>query len=260
MGAAVVSPTLLAVPVTIVPAMGLLWLMLHRYEGYFEDARVFFALVAGFFAGIVVAFLEVQFAFGGTAFLESAGVIPAFVLFVAGYAFLEAGAKTVVLGLGRFRRRKDTPYYGAALGLGFGAMQALAFAGNAVRASQTAAYPDYQVLPFLCMVGVFLGGLLAHGGSAVFVGRGSARGDLMKGWLQATGLQMPILACYWFFWPSLGVGNAVVIAPAVVSLAYGAALFALADTRILARIVPPEIRDMVAKERRREQRGKLREP
>src|SRR5205085_1980466 len=127
--AAMVSPTLLAVPVTIVPAMGLLWLMLHRYEGYFEDARVFFSLVAGFFVGIVVAFLESQFDFAGTASLQAYGTLPAFILFVAGYAFLEAGAKTAVLGLSRFRKRKDTPYYAASFGLGFGAMVALAFVG-----------------------------------------------------------------------------------------------------------------------------------
>jgi hypothetical protein len=240
--------------------MGLLWLMLYRYEGYFEDARVFFALVAGFFAGILASYLEVQFAFGGSQFAASAGLAAAFFLFVAGYAFLEGGAKTIVLGLARFRKRKDTPYYAAALGLGFGAMQALAFVGNAVRASQTPDYPDYQVLPFLCMVAVFLGGLLAHGGSTVLVGRGSASGRLMTGWLQAAALQMPILACYWFFWPSLGVGNAVVVAPAVISLAYGTGLFLFAELRILAKIVPPEIRDMVAKERRREKREKLRGP
>jgi hypothetical protein len=239
--------------------MGLLWLMLHRYEGYFEDRRVFFALVVGFFAGIFVSFLEVQLAFGGSRFNEDVGIASAFFLFVAGYSFLEAGAKTVMLGLAQFRRRKDTPYYAAAFGFGFGAMQALAFVGNAIRASQTPAYPDYQLLPFLCLVALFLGGLLAHGASSVLVGRGSAQGNLMKGWLQGAAAQMPVLACYWFFWPSLGQGNAVVLAPALASLLYGAALMAWADLRILERIVPPEIRDLVAKERRRERRERMRQ-
>jgi hypothetical protein len=242
----VVSPTLIAVPVTIVPAMGLLWLMLYRYEGYFEDARVFFALVAGFFAGILVSYLEVQFAFQWS-----------WVLFVAGYAFLEGGAKTVVLGLARFRKRKDTPYYAAAFGLGFGAMQALAFVGNAVRGAE--ANGGYQVRPFLGMVCLFLGGILAHGGSTVLVGRGSAQGKLMTGWLQGAAAQAPILA-FWYLWPSFGQDNSLVLVPVVGSLAWGAALLAFADLRILARIVPPEIRDMVAKERRREKREKLRGP
>lgn len=251
------SPTLLAVPVTIVPAMGLLWLMLHRYEGLFEDARVFFALVAGFFAGIVVAFLEVQFGFAGPHYYATA---LGFVLFTFGYAFMEGGAKTIVLGLSRFRKRKDTPYYAAAFGLGFGAMMALAFVGNSLRAAATPAYPDYQVAPFLCLVALFLGGLLAHGGSTVWVGKGAAKGDLMVGWLQAAALQMPIMACYWLAWPALGQGNVVVAVPAIVSLLYGAGLAVFADTRILAGIVPPEIRDQVQKEKRREQREKMREP
>jgi hypothetical protein len=247
-----------AVPVTIVPAMGLLWLMLYRYEGYFEDARVFFALVAGFFAGIVVVFLESQFDFAGTLFIDSVGYVPAFIMFVAGYAFFEAGAKTIVLGLSRFRKRKDTPYYAAAFGLGFGSMVALAFVVVALRAAALPTVPDYKLAPFLCMTALFLGGLLAHGGSTVWVGKGSADGKLARGWLQATGLQIPILMCYWFYWPSFGQGNQVVIVPAVASLVYGAGLLAFADSRILARIVPPEIRDMVQKERRREEREKMR--
>lgn len=258
MDAPVASPTLIAVPVTIVPAMGLVWLMLHRYEGYFQDARVFFSLVAGFFAGIVVAFLESQFDFAGPAFVASVGAAPAFVMFVAGYAFFESGAKSVLLGLARFRKRKDTPYYAAALGLGFGAMMALAFVIVSLRASRLAAFPDYELAPFLGMAAVFLGGLLAHGGSTVWIGKGSAEGKLGKGWLQATALQMPILVCYWFYWPSLGQGNQLVIVPAVASVVYGAGLMAYADSRILARIVPPEIRDMVQKERRRAEREKMR--
>jgi hypothetical protein len=258
-GRDVVSPTLIAVPVTIVPAMGLLWIMLRRYEGYFEDARVFFSLVAGFFAGIVVAFFEAQFDFAGPDFVASVGAAPAFFLFVAGYAFFEAGGKTVVLGLARFRRRKDTPYYGAAFGLGFGAMVALALVIVALRAADLPEFPDYQVLPFLGLVAVFLGGILAHGGSSVYIARGSAEGHLLKGWLQGAALQSPILVFYWFYWPSLGVGNAVVVLPGLASLAYGAFLFVLADRRILSTIVPPEIRDLVQKERRRALRKERRD-
>ncbi|MFA5944430.1 MAG: hypothetical protein WC876_08195 [Candidatus Thermoplasmatota archaeon] len=255
-----VSPTLIAVPLTIVPAMGLLWLMLHRYEGYFEDARVFFALVAGFFAGILVAFLESQFDFAGVEFIVQVGSLPAFILFVAGYAFFETGAKTVVLGLARFRKRKDTPYYASAFGLGFGSMLALALMGLNLRTADQPLFPDYQFAPFLCMAALFLGGILAHGGSTVWVGKGSAEGKLVSGWVKATALQMPILACYWFYWPSTGIGNQVVIVPAVAALVYGTGLLVFANTRILELIVPQEIRDMVQKERRREAREKMREP
>lgn len=252
------SPLWLALPVTIVPAMGLLWLMLHRYEGYFEDARVFFSLVAGFFAGIVVAFLEAQFDFAGVAFVASVGAAPAFAMFVLGYAFFEAGAKTIVLGLSRFRRRKDTPYYGAAVGLGFGAMVGMALVMAALNSAAHPALPDYTLLPFMGVVAIVVGAILAHGGSTVWVGKGSAEGKLAKGWLQGAGLQLPILLCLWFYWPSFGQGNQVALLTPLLALAYGAALFAYADTKVLATIVPPEIRDLVAKERRREARRERR--
>lgn len=232
--------------------------MLHRYEGFFQDARVFFALVAGFFAGIVVAFLESQFDFAGPDFIASVGLIPALIMFVAGYAFFEAGAKTIVLGLARFRKRKDTPYYAAAFGLGFGAMMALAFVTVALRTADLPQVPDYEMLPFLGLCALFLGSLLAHAGSTVWVGKGSADGKLAKGWLQAAGLQLPILLCVWFYWPSLGQGNQLVIVPAIASLVYGAGLLVWADTRVLAVIVPPEIRDQVRKEKRREARDEMR--
>lgn len=255
-----VSPTLVAAPVTIVPAMGLLWLLLHRYEDYFVFTRVMFSLVAGFFAGIVVALFESQFDFAGPAAVQALGLVPAAIMFIAGYAFFEAGAKTIMLGLARFRKRKDTPFYAAAFGLGFGAMLALSVIVAAWSTAQRPDVPDYQALPFVGLVALFLGALMAHAGSTVWVGKGSADGKLGKGWLQAAGLQVPILACVWFSWPSLGKGDEVgFLGFALLSVVYGAALCAFADVRILSRIVPPEIRDMVQKEKRRAARGEMRD-
>src|SRR5688572_5689887 len=205
--ATVVSPTLVAAPVTIVPAMGLLWLMLHRYEEYFVFTRVMFALVAGFFAGIVVALFESQFDFAGAEAVASLGLVPSAFMFVAGYAFFEGGAKTILLGLARFRKRKDTPFYAAALGLGFGAMLAMSFLMAAWRTAGLPQVPDYEAVPFLSLVALFLGALMAHGGSTVWIGKGSADGKLAKGWLQAAALQMPILLLIRLSWPGLGKGD-----------------------------------------------------
>ena len=55
------SPTLVASVLTLVPAMGLIYYVLRRYEGYFEQNRLFFALALGLFAGTAVRFLEVRF-------------------------------------------------------------------------------------------------------------------------------------------------------------------------------------------------------
>ena len=255
-----VSPTVVAAPLTIVPAMGLLWLMLHRYEEYFVFTRVMFSLVAGFFAGIVVALFESQFDFAGPDAVAAMGLIPSAIMFVAGYAFFEAGGKTIMLGLSRFRKRKDTPFYAAAFGLGFGAMLALSLLVAAWRTAEMPRVPDYEMVPFLGIVALFVGVLMAHGGSTVWIGKGSAEGKLAKGWLQAAGLQLPALLFLRLSWPALGDGDETgFLGFAVLALLYGGALLAFADSRILANIVPPEIREMVRKEKRREAREAMRD-
>jgi hypothetical protein len=252
----VVSVFLVAAVVTIIPALGFLWYLLGRYEGYFEDARVFFSLVVGFFAGLVVAFLENGlFLFDDPVFIASSGAATAFMLFVAGYAFIEAAAKTVVLGTAKFRKRKDTPYYGAALGIGFGAMVALQAVARGL--SQTAlverAVDAQWVLAFALIVLSACGTMLAAGATGVWIGRQAADGRLWRGLANGALLTMPTLACLWFFRP------APAILPAVVSFVYGLALVAYTQRKILDKVVPPEIRDLVTKERRRAERERMRE-
>lgn len=249
-----VSEFLVAAVTTIVPALGILFYLLNRYEGYFEDARVFFGLTVGFFAGLVVAFLEnVLFAFDSDLFVAQAGIGTAFVLFVAGYGFVEAAAKTVVLGAGNFRRRKDTPYYGAALGIGFGAMvglQAVALGLDRTQLLDRAIDGNWVLVLFLLLLSA-AGTVLTAGASGVWIGRGSAEGRLWKGLVQGALLGMPSLACLWFFRP------APAILPALANFGYGLVLVVLTQRRILDRIVPPEIRDQVLKERRRKARREL---
>lgn len=249
-----VSPFLVASALAIIPALGLLFYLLNRYEGYFEDARVFFALTVGFFAGLVVAFLEnVAFRFDSPEFTKAASIAFAFAYYVAGYAFLESATKTAVLGSRKFRSRKDTPYYGAALGIGFGAMLALQTIalgldqGDLLNRSFDGTWLTVAGL----LIALATAATLTHGASGVWVGRGAAEGRLWKGLLQGALLQMPLLVCFWFY--PKQAGQAAVV-PAVAALAYGIALIVYTQRRILDTIVPPEIRDQVQKERRRSKR------
>lgn len=248
---ALVSDFLVSAVVTIIPALGFLFYLLNRYEGYFEDARVFFSLTVGFFVGLVVAFLEnVAFAFDSDSFIADAGPATAFVMFVAGYAFVEAAAKTVVLGTSRFRRRKDTPYYGAALGIGFGAMVGLQAVALGLDRTGLLDRPfdGTWLLAFAVIVVSAAGTILTAGATGVWVGKGSAEGKLWRGLAHGALLAMPTLACLWFFRP------APALIPAVLAFVYGAGLVVWTQRRVLDRIVPPEIRDMVQKERRRQAR------
>jgi hypothetical protein len=250
----VASVFLVAATVTIVPAMGALWYFLRRYEGYFQDARVFFSLVVGFFAGLVVAFMEnVLFRFEGADFVEATGVAFALAYFVVGYAILESAAKLVVLGAKAYRLRKDTPYYGAALGLGFGAMVGLQFTALSLQRTGllTQGLGWASLGAFLLLVLTACGLAFSHGASGVWVGRGAAEGKLWRGLLHGAAWQAPALLLLWFAHRAIGQ---VALEPALLLAAYGAFLLVFTQYKVLDRIVPPEIRDLVRKEWRRERR------
>lgn len=243
--------------------------LLRRYEEYFDDAKVFLSLTFGFFAGLLAIFLELSlFPFMDPAFQVQVGPGTAFLMFVLGYALFETALKVVFLGTKRYRGRKDTPYYGAAFGLGMGAMMALGFIAinlNAVdavaqalnatsNATITSDNTAYQILPFITMAAVPLGAVLAHGGAAVYVGRSVSRGELWKGWLIGAALQMPAVLAYALFWPDIGFGNRAAMGPAVISVGYGVALLWIARSKVLDHVVPKEIADQVRRRRRREAR------
>ncbi len=267
------NPVLIAAPIAILPAAAALWYLLKRYEGYFDDARVFLSLTFGFFAGLVAIFLELAlFPFQDPTFQAQVGVGTAFLMFVIGYALFETACKLVVLGTARFRGRRDTPYYGASLGLGMGSMMALGFialnlnAVDAVAAALNATSngtirPDqvqYQTIPFITMIAVPLGAVFAHGGAGAFVGRYVAKGNLWKGWLVGAALQAPALMSFALFWPTIGVGYEANWGPAVISVGYGIGLMAIARSKVLDHVVPPEIKDKLRRAQRREARAAVR--
>ncbi|MGB1697133.1 MAG: hypothetical protein ACPHK8_01890 [Thermoplasmatota archaeon] len=246
------SPVFIASILTILPAMGAMWYFLNRYEGYFEDARVFISLVFGFFAGLVASAFEVfAFGFGTAEFEAAAGVATAFIFYVAGYGFFETGIKAAVLGLKQYRHRKDTPYYGVAFGLGFGAI--LAMMTIAVNISNVGGLHNYDMGPFLAMVMLPLGGIFVHGAIGAWVGQGVVDGKLWKGWGMGTLLAMPLLGSAWLSLPTAGTNTANWF-PAWFAILYGASLLMIAQVRLLDHVVPPEVADQVRRAKRREAR------
>lgn len=252
------SPSLVASLLTLVPAMALIYWVLRRYEGYFEQNRLFFGLTVGLFAGILVKFLEMQlFPFDQPRALQQAGPLTTGTLVysaaytIVGFAALAGLAMAAVLGFRKFRARKDTPYYGVSFGLAFGAMYAMPlFAATIAPLVQPALRLDASALAYdLATLAFATGLLMAHGAAAVWVGQGSAQGKLWKGAAQGSGLLMPAMAVTWF-WTQDGAQ----LVPALASLGYGSFLTVMAQRKVLDLIVPPEIRDQVRRERRRAQR------
>jgi hypothetical protein len=251
----VVSGTLVASILTVVPAMGLLFYLLRRYEGYFEQARFFFALVTGLFLGTLLRAFEtlyIQFETPGTAQVLGWEVSLAYT--VAGYAMLAAASMAAVAGLRRFRTRKDTPYYGAALGTAFGAMYAMPMFAFTMQ-DYILATPGLAGQVALSLVALlFVAGLvLAHAAAGIWVGRGSAAGLLWRGLAHGTLWLMPAMAVLWLWVQNRQRPG---IAPAVALFIYGAVAAVLAQRKVLDPIVPPEVRDQLRKAQRREMRRK----
>jgi len=241
------------------PAALLVWFLLGRYEGYFEDARLFFAMGAGIFAGLVLRFLEVR-AFGfdipriiqqGNDPITSGTLVYSFAYTTFGYAMLEALAMTAILGFSKFRMRKDSAYYGTALGIAFGAMWCTEFVaaglvqtadGHLVTASGAIAYDL-----FLIVLG--LGFIFVHAAAGTYVGRETGTGKLVRASVFGTLWLSMAFAMEWLF-----INTRDQVLPAISALAWGILGLYIADKRILQVIVPPEVRDQMRKGRRRERR------
>jgi hypothetical protein len=255
----VASPQLVAAVTVLVPAMALVWFYLRRYEGYFEQNRLFFALLVGLFAGTLIRFAEVfLFSFDNprvyqpTGELTTGTLVYSFAYTTLGLAALESLGKTAVLGFKKFRTRKDTAYYGAALGIGFGAMWVMQIVASLLVQSEGQVSLEQVPLIYDFFLLVLAFGLLAtQAASAVWIGRGAGEGKLWKGALHGTLWLAPALALYWAF---LHAGDQVYTA--LGALGWGIFAMMYADKRVLQVIVPPEIRDMVRKERRRKARAK----
>ncbi len=102
--------------ICFIPALALLFILLYRYEGCFDDRKIFKTFAGGMFLGIVALLFEITNVFSLNR-ADLTGIISIF-----GIAFLHEALKTMVLNLKRFQGKFDTTFYGLSLGLGFGAI------------------------------------------------------------------------------------------------------------------------------------------
>ncbi|MEA3190371.1 MAG: hypothetical protein QOD77_953 [Thermoplasmata archaeon] len=253
-----VAPNLVGSVGLLLAGMGLLFLYLRRYEGHFDQPRLFFALLVGLFAGALLRFMEQKlFGFEVPRLLQPEGDLATATLVYSaaystvGYAMLEGAAKTAILGLKKFRTRADAPFHGAAMGIGFGAMWASAVATTFfISDGKDMVLTGPAVLFDLFVLALAFAMLLANAASGVWVGRGAAQGSLWRGLMLGTLWQIPALACYWAF---LNIAGAVVLS-SLLALAYGILAVYVADKRILQPAIPPEVRDQLRRQERRERR------
>lgn len=252
----VTDPFLVGVFFGIIPSMGFLYILFREFEGLYEEKRLFRTFFLGMVAGFIVTFFEVGL--GPTEEAIQSGHLGALLVYALLFGFFETGAFGVVLNWRTFRAKRDTPFYGVAFGLGFGAANVLFLLTKIVAGLQETSLGLADVI-FLSVMGVyFIGRILIHATIGAWVGRGVSQGGL----LGAVGLSGFVLSLYAsafyvmfqvpFVWVSVSLP--------FVALAAAVALVSAMLRRVLRKVVPPEVLREMEVHQRRLAREVLRDP
>lgn len=241
------DPFLVGVFFGLVPAMGTLYLVLHRFEGLFSERRAFFAFFIGIAAGLFATLL--QFFTGGRG-----GSLADRVAFVFLYGLANAAIMAAVLNSRRYRGKPDTPFYALGLGLGFGAMAVLFNVGEAVVRLRGADIVVETVS--IVLVGVyFIGSIFVHACAAVWIGRGASGGGLVRQIAKAGAVE----SVYQLGFLLLFLPGASLLVP-LLAIAGSIALLMHVVEHDLHGMLPPEIQRELDVHRRRMGRARMREP
>lgn len=94
----------------IIPALALVYLVIRKWTGQFQEKLVFLLFVFGIISGFTVIFIE--FYVGLFSLIE----------FIIIFRLIEIMGKTILLNLRRFQEKQQAVLYGLVLGLGFGSI------------------------------------------------------------------------------------------------------------------------------------------
>jgi hypothetical protein len=162
----------------IIPALLLLYISLKGYEGHYKDKTIFLTFLLGILTGFIAALIELVTLAVGVAFI---------ILF----PLLEQLFKTIILNIRRLQRKRETTIYGLSLGLGFGSI----FTPVSLIATDSQ-LGDTWFIVVVTVIGT-LGLILLHGATGVFIGYGVYDEQLMKYFIFAVLLHIPVTL--WFF-------------------------------------------------------------
>jgi len=157
----------------IIPALILLFISLKGYDGYYKDKVIFLTFVAGLIIGVLTVIIE--------AYTASVGIF-----FIILFPILEQLFKTIVLNIGRFHGKKETPIYGLSLGLGFGSI----FIPSSIILLNIQGSYDNITIAFALFGS--LGIILIHAATGVCIGYGVFNYSLPKYLLYAIVLYIPV--------------------------------------------------------------------
>lgn len=231
------DPFLVGVFFGLVPAMGFLYILLHRFEGLFQERKAFFAFFIGLGGGLIVTLMQM--------FFQPRN--PAEIGIVLGlFGLLHALVFAAFLNSRRFRGNRDTPFYGVAFGLGFGAINVLFLIGNTVRRLDPLQDVLVETLTLVILGLYFIGSILVHASVGAWIGRGTSRGRLGGEILRASITETLYLSLFYvIFLPRFGT---VLV---FVALAASITLIAHILNNVLEPLIPEAVRRELEIHRRR---------
>jgi len=144
----------------IIPALALVYLIIRKWTGQYQEKLIFLLFVFGIISGFTVTFTEF--------YINLSNLIEFVILF----RFIEIMAKTVILNLPRFQEKYQTVLYGAVLGLGFGSI----YPPVSLLLINTVAVSPLEVVSVL--IGS-LGMLLIQGSTGALIGYGVFKRNLI---------------------------------------------------------------------------------
>lgn len=237
-------PGLVAVFFSAVPAMFLVYVLLHRYDRFFSERRLLMALLVGLMAGAAVTLVEIVFLrFHEPAFLLSQGWQAGILLLIVFYPLLETMGKFVPLNWHSYRGKRDTPYYAVGIGMGFAAINAFILVGRGVVEFESVlpqlTHFDIAVIGVVVFV-LLMGGIMTHGFSTVLMGQAIADQDPWRAVLYGVALLMPYYVGYWAMATILG-NPLLAFAVTMAVFTYGAVGIWWVRKNILDNVVPPNM-------------------
>ena len=195
----------------IIPALVLLFISLKGYDGYYKDKLIFLTFVIGLIIGVIAVIIE--------AYTAAIGVY-----FIILFPVLEQLFKTIILNIGRFHGKKETPIYGLSLGLGFGS---IFIPSSLILLNIQGSYDNFSIA--LSIVGS-IGIILIHAATGVCIGYGVYTYSLLKYLLFAIILYIPVTGLTFF---STFVQSGYI---QLATFPYGIILYWYFTTRIMVKI------------------------
>lgn len=219
-------PTFAGMIICFVPALILLFVMLYRYEGCFDDRKLFMTFAGGMFLGIVALLFEISNIFSLNR-SDFTGVISIF-----GIAFLHGALKAMVLNLKRFQGKFDTTFYGLSLGLGFGAIYCFyAISSQLIKGIEV----EIFVINIILVIGI----IQFHGALGLMIGYGVSLHKTIRYFGYAVGFHILLNAVFFGYSP---VSINILIGLAFFTIIYSSVLLFYNAKILLPKSLPEKMK------------------